>query len=347
MTLGPLMVGISTAELTSAESESLHHPLVGGVILFKRNFRSVQQIHELACAIHEVRKPRLVIAVDHEGGRVQRFVDGFTHLPAARKIGEIYDHDTRRARHIAESVGWLMASELRAVGIDLSFAPVVDLDWGSSTIIGDRAFHRDPEVVAQLARACMTGMQRAGMAAVAKHFPGHGYVREDTHVRTAVDQRPVEDILMSDLVPFERLVDYGVAAIMCSHVIYSSYDKFPASFSARWIREILRRRLGFQGVVFSDDIHMSGAGMFPQPADRVQAALNAGCDMVIIGQQPEAIPELLEGLDRAIDPVSAVRLARMHGRHATTMEHLHQDPEWVQAARLVAEFNPPQSLELL
>jgi len=341
------MVGISAAELTAAESESLRHPLVGGVILFKRNFRSVQQIHNLARAIHEVRTQRLIIAVDHEGGRVQRFVDGFTHLPAARKIGEIYDHDTRRARHISESVGWLMASELRAVGIDLSFAPVVDLDWGSSTVIGDRAFHRDPEVVAQLARACMTGMQKAGMAAVAKHFPGHGYVREDTHVRTAVDPRPLEDILMSDVAPFERLVDYGVAAIMCSHVIYSSYDKLPASFSARWIHEILRRRLGFQGVVFSDDIHMSGAGMFPKPTDRVEAALNAGCDMVIIGQQPETIPELLEGLDRTVDPVSTVRLARMHGRHATTMEQLHQDPDWVQAARLIAEFNPPQSLELL
>ena len=268
MALGPVMLGLEGVELTAQERELLRHPLVGGVILFTRNYQSPEQVAALTAAIHALRQPRLLVAVDHEGGRVQRFREGFTRLPAVRRLGEIYDQDRMRAKQLARVTGWLMAAELRAVGVDLSFAPVLDLDHGVSGIIGDRAFHHDPESVADLAHAYASGMQKAGMEAVGKHFPGHGGIAADSHLELPVDPRPLAALEAADLLAFERMIHYGLAALMPAHVVYPAVDDQPAGFSARWLKDILRQRLEFQGVIFSDDLDMAGAHVAGSPPER-------------------------------------------------------------------------------
>ncbi|MCK4950974.1 MAG: beta-N-acetylhexosaminidase, partial [Gammaproteobacteria bacterium] len=221
MSLGPVMVDVAGIELSSEEREMLQHPLVGGVILFTRNYQDVEQLERLVAELHAIREPRLLVSVDHEGGRVQRFREGFTRLPAVGRLSEIYNQDKKKARQYAEASGWLMASELRAVDIDFSFAPVLDLDRGVSTIIGDRAFHSSPEAVADLAHAYMHGMRKAGMEATGKHFPGHGAVAADSHLDLPVDNRRYEDIYAEDILPFERMIHYGLAAVMPAHVVYT------------------------------------------------------------------------------------------------------------------------------
>jgi beta-N-acetylhexosaminidase len=240
MSLGPLMIDIAGTELTSEDIKVLSHPLVGSVILFTRNYRDIAQLTALTAAIRAQRSPQLLIAVDHEGGRVQRFREGFTRLPPARLLGRRYDQDRREALNLAQSVGWLMAGELRAVGVDFSFAPCVDLDYGVSEIIGDRAFHKDPDVVAALGIAYMAGMREAGMAAVAKHFPGHGAVIADSHVALPVDRRKYAD-LEPDIRPYRPLIDNNLAAVMGAHVVFPAVDALPASLSQRWITGVLRR----------------------------------------------------------------------------------------------------------
>ncbi|HUT41851.1 MAG TPA: beta-N-acetylhexosaminidase, partial [Gammaproteobacteria bacterium] len=259
MTLGPLMLDVAGGELDAEDRELLRHPAVGGVILFTRNFESPQQVRALVDDMHALRDPHLLVAVDQEGGRVQRFREGFTRLPPLACLGRIYDKDRTRAKHLARVTGWLMASELRAVGVDISFAPVLDLDYGVSTIIGNRALHRRPEIVADLATAYQAGMHDAGMAATGKHFPGHGAVAADSHLDLPVDERRFADIEQWDLVPFRRLIDAGLAAVMMAHVVYAQVDEQPAGYSRIWIRDILRRELKFQGLVFSDDLSMEGA----------------------------------------------------------------------------------------
>ncbi len=346
MSLGPVMIDVEGTTLSNAEREMLLHPLVGGVILFSRNYHSVAQVTALISEIHALRSPRLLIAVDHEGGRVQRFREGFTRLPAARRFGEIYDQDKRRARQLAEQAGWVMASELRAVGVDFSFAPVLDLDRGISQVIGDRAFHASPYAVADLALAYIHGMQRAGMATTGKHFPGHGAVEADSHHAIPEDHRPLVDIMAEDIHPFERLIDNGLAGIMPAHVSYPLVAPEPAGFSPLWLNRVLRHELRFQGVIFSDDLNMEGASVAGGPVQRAEAALAAGCDVILMCNNREGAKAILAGLELEPDPVLHARLARLHGRHPLTMDELHGMPAWQQAVAALTELErPPLVLE--
>ena len=336
MSLGPVMLDVEGLALSAVERKRLRHPLVGGVILFARNYQSPEQIETLAREIHGLREPQLLVAVDHEGGRVQRFRDGFTALPPSRELGRIYDENPKRARRLAETSGWLMATELRAVGVDFSFAPCLDLDRGVSRVIGDRAFHSHPETVADLAHAYMLGMHRAGMAATGKHFPGHGAVAADSHLALPVDERKLVDIQAEDLVPFERMIHYGLEGIMPAHVVFSRVDALPAGFSSTWLRKILRAQLGFQGIIFSDDLSMEGAKVAGDVVARAKMALSAGCDMVLVCNDAQAADQVLEGLGAHDDPVSHLRLVRMHGRENPTRRQLAQDQSYRDAVRAVS-----------
>jgi beta-N-acetylhexosaminidase len=335
MTLGPVALGLQGLTLTAAERDYLRHPLTGGVILFERNYESPSQLTALVAEIHAVREPPVLVLVDQEGGRIQRFRSGFTRLPAPRVLGELYDENRRRAKRLAQTCGWLMATELRAVGVDASLAPVLDLDRGISSVIGDRAFHSDAEAAADIAHSYMTGMSQAGMAATGKHFPGHGGVAGDSHETLPYDRREYMDLYNQDMVAFERMIHYGLAAVMTAHVVYPCVDAQPASFSHRWISDVLRQRLGFQGVVFSDDLMMKAAKAIGQPAERARAALDAGCDMVLVCQDSTAMEEVLGRLTPREDPVSQMRLVRMHGRHTVQRDRLATDFEYQQARDMV------------
>ena len=294
--LGPVMLDLADAELSAAEGELLRHPLVGGVILFSRNYRSPQQLCALTAAIRALRKPELLIAVDHEGGRVQRFKEGFSRIPPMRRLGEAWDRDRAAARAAAGDIGYVLASELLACGVDFSFTPVLDVDFGASGVIGDRAFHSDPAAIAQLSAAFIAGLREAGMASVGKHFPGHGHVRADSHVAVPVDERSYAEIEAADLLPYRELIKAGLAAVMPAHVIYPEVDAHPAGFSSKWLRQILRGQLRFDGMIFSDDLSMEGASVAGGLVERAHAALAAGCDMVLSCNAPGSSPELLAGL---------------------------------------------------
>ncbi len=347
MSLGPIMLDLDSVEMSPEEREILQNPLVGGVILFSRNFSSVEQLIHLVTEIHQIREPRLLIAVDHEGGRVQRFRDGFTSLPAVGHFGEIYQHNPKRAHLLSETAGWMMAAELRAVGIDFSFAPVLDINYGVSDVIGDRAFHQDSNIITELAHAYTTGMQRAGMAATGKHFPGHGAVTADSHVAMPVDNREYKDIYANDILPFKRMIQHGIAAIMPAHVVYPNVDKLPAGFSEVWLKDILRKRLGFQGVIFSDDLDMKGASVVGEKyVDRAEKALSAGCDMVLVCNNRDGALNVLDNLSGHNDPVSHLRLARMHGKHEITMQELHKTTEWKKSSDMLKRYQDDPTLDL-
>jgi beta-N-acetylhexosaminidase len=340
------MMDLAGPAVAAEERELLCHPLVGGVILFSRNFEDPEQLAALVAEIHGLRTPRLLIAVDHEGGRVQRFRKGFTRLPAVRHLGVLYDADRRHGEEMAEVSGWLMAVELRAVGVDISFAPVLDLAGGVSGVIGDRAFHRDPEAVVELARAYVRGMRMAGMAATGKHFPGHGSVGEDSHVTLPVDPRPWDAIAAADLVPFARMIQFGLPAMMTAHVVYPAVDSAPASFSRFWVTQVLRGGLGFQGMVFSDDLSMAGAAQVGGFAERARAALEAGCDMALVCNHPEGIAEILDDLGPYHNPASQLRLTALHGRTAGSPSALVGSREWRQAVAAVQGYGRDVDLEL-
>jgi len=327
MTLGPLMIDVAGTDLTAEDRDLLAHPLVGGCILFTRNFASIEQLEALVAAIRAVRKPQLLVAVDHEGGRVQRFRQDFTLVPSMRSIGRIYDQDAAAGRQLARQCGWLLAAELLAVGIDMSFAPVVDLDYRVSAAIGDRAFHRDPRAVAELAVAFAGGMRDAGMSATAKHFPGHGAVVPDSHVAMPVDRRPLTDI-DEDIYPYQRLIDNGLAAVMAAHVVFSEVDPLPAGFSRKWLQDELRGRLNFSGAIFSDDLSMTGAGVVGDMPERVRAALGAGCDQVLICNNRQGVLQVIDSLQGIGDPLSQIRLARLHGRQEHTRMALRTSASW-------------------
>ena len=340
------MLDLRGTEILPEEREMLRHPAAGGVILFSRNYESPRQVYRLVQAIHELRTPALLVAVDQEGGRVQRFRDGFTRLPPPGCLGKIHDTDRKRALHLAEVTGWLMAAEMRAVGVDISFAPVLDLDHGVSTVIGNRAMHQRPEGVAALAQAYQRGMHEAGMAATGKHFPGHGSVAADSHVAIPVDEREFRDIAAEDMLAFERMIHFGLPAIMMAHVIYPKVDGVPAGFSPRWVGDVLRGELQFQGVVFSDDLSMAAAAEAGGFVERAWVSLDAGCDMVLVCNHPEGRDEVLEGLAGWDDPVGALRLARLHGKQPLSRAELTQDPQWREAVALVREYDPEPLLDM-
>ena len=334
MTLGPVMLDVVGTELTAEDIKRLQHPLVGGVILFSRNFESPLQLKALSASIHELRQPPLLISVDHEGGRVQRFKAGFTKIPPMREFGKIWDENPKKAKELAEEAGWILAAELRAHGVDFSFTPVLDMDYGESQVIGNRAFHVKAQAIHELAYALMQGLRRGGMPAVGKHFPGHGYVVADSHVAIPLDEREFDEIAQNDMQPFRQMIDDGIQAIMPAHVIYNKVDEKPAGFSPRWLQKVLRERLGFDGVIFSDDLSMEGAGVAGDVTARALAALNAGCDMVLLCNQPDKADELLEHLKWDMTGASRARLARMHGgRNPKDLEHLHEDAEFCAAVK--------------
>ena len=292
-TRGPVMLGVEGVQLTPGDRNRLADPRAGGVILFARNFESSAQLRTLTASIRALR-PELLIAVDHEGGRVQRFRrDEFTPLAPMRTLGRQWDTDPVAANAAAFECGATIARELRAHGVDFSFAPVLDLDYGASAVIGDRAFHADPVIVADLAGALARGLDAGGAASVGKHFPGHGYVAADSHVDTPVDMRTLDDILRSDIVPFAALIQRGLDAIMPAHVVYPAVDSRPAGFSNVWIGDILRGRLGFDGLVFSDDLEMAGAHSAGDIVARADAAISAGCDVVLLCNDFAAMDDLL------------------------------------------------------
>ncbi len=328
MSLGPVMLDIEGLSLSPADRDLLREPAVGGVILFTRNYESVEQVTDLVAEIRALRSPPLLVAVDHEGGRVQRFREGFTQIPPMRRIGREFDRDPGAGLQAAREAGWLIASELRAAGIDLCFAPCVDLDWGVSEIIGNRAFHRNPGVVADLANAFSRGLRSAGMAAVAKHFPGHGAVLADSHLKLPVDRREY-GLILDDMRPYAKLVsNSAIAGVMLAHIVYEQIDAQPAGFSAYWIQRELRERLGFGGAVFCDDLSMHATREFGTMAERARLALDAGCDMILVCNDREAAHDAVEALGAWSNPLSLVRLARLHGTGHPLRETLRASEEW-------------------
>ena len=311
---GPVVLGIEGIELTAADRERLVHPLVGAVILFARNFTDGRQLDALTAQIRALRTPSLLICVDHEGGRVQRFRDGFTPIPAMRTLGDQWDGDAAAAAREATRLGTIIARELRVHGIDFSFAPVLDLDFGSSTVIGDRAFHSEANAVAQLASSLRLGLNAGGCAAVGKHFPGHGFVAADSHVDVPVDERSFAELAASDLLPFAALIREGLEAVMPAHVIYPAVDALPAGYSRIWLQDLLRDRYGFDGLVFSDDLGMAGAHTAGDIVARADAALSAGCDMVLTCNEFADAEELLSRWQPAPQSDLARRTALLEGR---------------------------------
>jgi beta-N-acetylhexosaminidase len=345
MTLGPLMIDLVGPQVLPEERAMLAHPLVGGVILFSRNYESPEQLLELTRAIHAVRNPPLLIAVDHEGGRVQRFRSGFSRLPPARRIGQLFDTDRPAGLSAARSMGWLMAAELRAHGVDLSFAPTVDLDYGLNEAIGDRALHPTADVTAQLAIAYMHGMRDAGMAATAKHFPGHGRVVADSHVSLPVDRRELAD-LDEDLAPYRRLIANGLPGVMVAHILFPAEDSAPASLSARWIRGVLRTDLNFQGAIFTDDLSMGAVAAGGDIIERCQRALSAGCDMLLVCNDPAARAQALAGVVAPPDPASQLRLVRMRGGERMDPTQLRGAAAWGAAQQVLTRLAAAPTLSL-
>lgn len=326
--LGPLMIDIAGTELTELDRQRLCHPLVGGIILFSRNYADVEQLTALTAAIHALRSPQLLIAVDHEGGRVQRFREGFTRLPAMRHLGQLYEQDAAAGLATTRAVGFVLAAELRARGVDYSFTPVLDLDYGPSRVIGDRAFHRDPHRVVMLADALGEGLREGGMGTCGKHFPGHGYVIPDSHVDLPVDERRLED-MQEDILPYRQLRLDGV---MAAHVIYECFDCNTAVFSNRWI-DYLRNDVKFNGVVFTDDLSMAGAGVVGGMLQRVQTAYAAGCDMLLVCNAPDAVADVLAQWHPEIDVQRVTRVERLVTGTSQTLSwsELQQDERYLAA----------------
>ena len=314
--LGPAVIDVVGPALTDEDRNRLRHPAAGGVILFSRNYENPEQLSGLTTDIARLREPELLLCVDHEGGRVQRFREGFSAIPPMRTLGKLWDRDRDAARETARAIAYIVGAELAAHGVDFSFAPVLDLDYGSSSVIGDRALHFDPTAVGALGACIVKGFADAGMGAVGKHFPGHGYAAADSHVAVPKDERRFPDILKKDLVPFRMAIEAGLAAVMPAHVIYGQVDAEPAGYSRHWLQEVLRGKLGFQGIIFSDDLSMEGASVAGGVPERARAALAAGCDMVLLCNDPAGQEVLLDSLkDVALaDPDRVEKMRKKGGR---------------------------------
>ncbi|PSJ81155.1 beta-N-acetylhexosaminidase [Neisseria iguanae] len=344
---GPVMADVNAFVLTDEEKQRLLDPAVGGVILFRRNFESVLQLKALIRDIKALRAPELIIAVDHEGGRVQRFIDGFTRLPAMSVLGEVWDNEgATAAKAKAEQVGWVLATELSACGVDLSFAPVLDLNWGQCAVIGNRSFHSDADIVTELALALQKGLNKGGMKSCGKHFPGHGFVEGDSHLTQPQDGRCLADLQATDLIPFGKLSDAGMAAVMPAHVVYPQVDPNPAGFSEKWLKQILRQDIGFDGVIFSDDLTMEGAVSAGGIKERVHRAFAAGCDIALVCNHPDLVDELRDGFKMPTNPHLAARWAYMSNTLSTDeAEAMIQTSEFKTAQTLTAQLAGPKDLD--
>jgi len=330
MSIAPLMVDLDSIELSKEETELLQHPLTGGVILFSRNYESIEQLSALIDAIRLATNNRLLISVDHEGGRVQRFKQEFTELPAIAKISQCNDAQQRSFDH-----GWLMAAEVRSMGIDFSFAPVLDIDYGVSKVIGDRSFNQNPSTISLLANEYIKGMREAGMASTGKHFPGHGAVIEDSHHDIPVDKRSRDEIWTNDIIPFAKLIESGLDAVMPAHIIYSELDKNPAGFSSFWLQDVLRHELKFDGVIFSDDLTMQGASVMGDYPERAEAAMEAGCDMILVCNNREGAIKVIDKANIIHTAESSERLNRMIGKHFMNRSALLDTRRWAEAVNEV------------
>lgn len=336
--IGPLMLDVAGLNLTEDDKEVLANPYVGGIIFFARNYQDPEQLINL---VNEVRaiNPNILIAVDQEGGRVQRLKEGFTLLPPLAKLGELYDRDPAEARRLAEIAGWLMATEVLSVGVDFSFAPVLDLNYGVSEIIGNRSFHQDPNIAADLAQLYIFGMEQAGMRATGKHFPGHGFVAPDSHLEIPVDERELSEILSTDVIPFKKTFMAGLAAVMPAHIVFPKVDELPVGFSSKWLQDILRKELDFRGVIFSDDLTMEGAsgvGSYPM---RAKKALDAGCDMILVCNNREAALEVLEALPSMYELEDNPRLNKMCGIQKIAYDLLKENPNYLHAVEEIKKLN--------
>ena len=318
MTIGPLMIDVEGLTLNDEDIKRIMHPMVGGLILFTRNYKDTVQLKTLTDAIRKIRGHDFLIAVDHEGGRVQRFREGFTIIPAMRKLGEVWDKDPKRANHLAFLIGQIIATELRVFDIDFSFTPVLDIDYSESTVIRDRAFHVDIEAIKALASNLLEGLKEGGMHGVGKHFPGHGYIKADSHLSISEDERTFDEIASKDMSIFISLIKHGLNAVMPSHVLYSEADKHPAGFSSFWLKDQLREKFHFKGAIFSDDMSMKGAILGGEMKDRILKALEAGCDMVLLCNSPQLVDEVLLHLDWKMSSESIIRLLSMKGAKEPT-----------------------------
>jgi beta-N-acetylhexosaminidase len=328
---GPIMLDVAGLTLTEHERDIINHPNTGAVILFSRNYESPAQVTKLISSIRAARNGDILIAVDQEGGRVQRFRNGFTRLPPAAYYANEPD--------MAEAAGWLMAMELLAVGVDFSFAPVLDIDCGVSEIIGNRSFSTNAKLATHLSSLFRKGMNEAGMAATGKHFPGHGAVALDSHLTLPIDERDLDTIRAKDLQPFTQLINEGLEAIMPAHVVYPKIDPNPAGFSSFWLQDILRGELGFNGTIFSDDLSMEGAASVGDFPERARQAQQAGCDMILVCNNPVAAEQVLNALPVTVDPLRQQRLQAMQGKPELNREELMNTPQWQHIANLLTQGN--------
>ena len=333
-----LMIDVEGISLKPEDVRRIKHPLVGGIILFARNFSDRNQLSELILAIREVRDG-LVISVDHEGGRVQRFRESFTLLPDMGLIGKNYNHNKSQAIKIANLTGWIIAKELGELGIDFSFTPVLDIDYGTSSVIGNRSFHQNVDPITELSTALHQGLTHGGMEGVGKHFPGHGSVEGDSHHVLPFDRRDFAAIEQSDLIPFRRVINTHLAGVMMAHVVYEQVDTLAAGFSKVWVNSVLRQQLGFEGVIFSDDLTMSGAESVGGYAERARLSLAAGCDILLVCNNSAGADEVLDSLQGYNNPTTQLRMVRLHGKPEPAIADLFTSPRWRQATSALRAFN--------